>query len=66
MFSLCARLVVLFRRLKRGQRGQTLAEYGLILVLVAVVVAAAVTALGGGLRVYYSSIVEQLRALWGS
>ncbi len=44
-----------FATLRRSE-GQTLVEYGLILLLIAVVVAGAVTVLGGGTKSLYSSI----------
>jgi pilus assembly protein Flp/PilA len=51
------------RRLKecaRDQRGQSLVEYALILVLVAVVAVVALTALGGGLQHVFQNITGQL------
>jgi pilus assembly protein Flp/PilA len=45
-----------------GQRGQGLVEYGLILVLVAVVVVVALTALGGQLNTIFDTIKNTLTA----
>ena len=42
------------------EEGQDLAEYGLILALIAVVAIAALTALGGGITGTLSSITAQL------
>lgn len=42
------------------ERGQGLAEYGLILVLIAVVVVVALVALGPVVRDLYAEVVDQL------
>ena len=44
----------------RGERGQTLAEYALILSLIAVVAIAALLILGGQIAAILSSIAQQL------
>ena len=48
----------LISRLIRGEEGQGMAEYGLILALIAVVVIVTLTALGGGLEGIFRSITE--------
>lgn len=54
-------LSVKFPRLSRAsQRAQALVEYALILVLIAVVVIAALTALGGGISGVFTNIVNAL------
>ena len=40
----------------REERGQTMAEYGLILALVAVVVITAITILGGNIRDFFTDL----------
>lgn len=42
--------------LLKGESGQGMAEYGLILALIAVVCVAALTALGGGLRDKFTAV----------
>jgi Flp pilus assembly pilin Flp len=44
----------------RRESGQTLAEYGLVLVLVAVAVVAVVEALGGGIANFLSGLPSAL------
>jgi len=44
----------------RREEGQTLVEYALILVLIAVVVVAVVTALGGKVKALFSNLSIQL------
>jgi len=39
-----------------GQKGQTMAEYGLILALVAVVVITAITLLGTNIRAFFTTL----------
>ena len=45
---------------KTGQKGQGMAEYGLILALVAVVVITALTAIGTGLTGTFNSVSAKL------
>lgn len=45
----------------RGQRGQGMVEYGLILVLVSLVVVAALLAVGSQLTTIFNNIVNQLK-----
>ena len=47
-------------RLNREEKGATAVEYGLMVGLIAVVIIAAVTALGGQLNTLFTSIVESL------
>ncbi|MBI4467959.1 MAG: Flp family type IVb pilin [Acidobacteria bacterium] len=47
-------------KLLRGDEGQGLAEYGLILALIAVVSVAALTALGGGITTTLGSVTSSL------
>ena len=47
-------------RLKREEKGATAVEYGLMVGLIAVVIIAAVIALGGRLNELFTSIVEEL------
>jgi pilus assembly protein Flp/PilA len=54
------RLYTLRRRLDEGDAGQALAEYGLILGLVAVVVVAAVTLVGTNLSSMLGSVANAL------
>ncbi len=49
-----------FRRIFRGVEGQTLSEYALILVLVAIVVIIALTALGVNITAILQSIAATL------
>ncbi|MBN2410667.1 Flp family type IVb pilin [candidate division KSB1 bacterium] len=49
-----------FRRIFRGEEGQTLSEYALILVLVAIVVIIALTALGVNITAILQSIANTL------
>ncbi len=45
---------------ERAQRAQAMVEYALILVLVAIVVIAALIALGGGITTTFQTIVNHL------
>ncbi|HXM57569.1 MAG TPA: Flp family type IVb pilin [Candidatus Dormibacteraeota bacterium] len=55
-------LSVRFSRLRAGaQRAQALVEYALILVLVAIVVIAGLTALAGGISGVFTRIVDGLK-----
>jgi pilus assembly protein Flp/PilA len=45
-----------------GQKGQTMAEYGLILALVAVVVITAITLLGNNLLAFFDSLANRFHA----
>lgn len=47
-------------KIVRNERGQTLVEYGLLLILIAVVVIAAVKILGQDLGTTYSTVAESL------
>lgn len=49
-----------FASFLKKEEGQALAEYGLILALIAVVAIAALTALGGGISTTLGSITSQL------
>ena len=49
-----------FHRMKSSERGQTLVEYALILVLVAIVAIAAMTALGGKSGSKFSQVTSAL------
>jgi pilus assembly protein Flp/PilA len=49
-----------FKRLWTGEEGQGMAEYGLILALVAVVVIAALTALGQGVFSNFQKVANEL------
>jgi len=44
------------------QRGQGMVEYGLIIALVAIVLAAALSALNGGLQTVFASITNTLQS----
>ena len=63
------RLVDYFRSIRRsacrGEAGQTLTEYGLLLALIALAAIASLTALQGGLGGFYSSLVAALSAAFG-
>jgi pilus assembly protein Flp/PilA len=48
------------KRLWTGQEGQGMAEYGLILALVAVVVIAALTTLGGSIKDNFNKVITGL------
>ncbi|MDA8144513.1 MAG: Flp family type IVb pilin [Thermaerobacter sp.] len=56
MSKLYYRLLEELRRLREGEKGQTLVEYALILALIAVVVIAVVTALGHTASSVFSNI----------
>ena len=49
------------RQWRGGQDAQALVEYALILVLVAIVVIAALTALGGGINNVFNHVVSSLK-----
>lgn len=53
-------MVALWRRLWADEDGQGMAEYGLIIALVAIAVIGALTALGGGLNSIFGKIKETL------
>ena len=53
-------MVSLFHQLWMDEDGQGMAEYGLIIALVALVVIGALTALGGGLKGIFESIENAL------
>lgn len=48
------------KRLWTGEEGQGMAEYGLILALVAVVVIAALTSLGTGVKDNFQKVADEL------
>ncbi len=48
-----------FAREDRSVEGQTLVEYALIIALVSIVLAAALTALAGGIQGVYEAIVDE-------
>jgi len=54
------RAVSCLTHLKSKKSGQTLVEYGLILALVAIVVVAALSALGGQLKNLFSKVTSSL------
>jgi pilus assembly protein Flp/PilA len=55
-----ARRVTALAKRARGQRGQGMVEYGLILVLVSIAVVVALTALGGQLQTVFDTIKNGL------
>ena len=55
-------MLALLKRLVTEEKGQGMAEYGLILALVALVVVGALTALGGGLDGLLTTITGKLPA----
>jgi pilus assembly protein Flp/PilA len=54
------RVMEQLQRCSAGDAGQGMAEYGLILALVAVVVIVALTALGGGVSSTFNTIAGQV------
>ena len=54
------KLLVAVQNFLKSEKGQTMAEYGLILVLIAIVVIIAVTGIGTQLDVVFSNIATQL------
>ena len=56
-------LSVYVNALRDREEGQTLVEYGLIIALVALVVATGLTALAGGLNTLFNDIVTTLNGL---
>ncbi len=55
-------LLQLFNRFRRNEDGAALAEYGLLVALIAVVCVVAVTALGSQVNIAFSTIASQLKA----
>ena len=55
-------LLQLFNRFRRNEDGAALAEYGLLVALIAVVCVVAVTALGTQVNIAFSTIASQLKA----
>jgi pilus assembly protein Flp/PilA len=53
-------------RLKRGEKGATAVEYGLMVGLIAVVIIVAVTALGGQLKTLFEGITDKLGGAGGA
>ena len=53
-------MMQLIKRLVREEEGQGMAEYGLILALIAVVVIAALTLLGDGLDGIFRRVTDEL------
>jgi len=60
LIQLYTHAVSYFTHLKNRKNGQTLVEYGLILALVAIVVVAVLTALGGQLKNLFSKVTSSL------
>jgi pilus assembly protein Flp/PilA len=54
------KLLKLAKRLFCEEEGQGMAEYGLILALIAVVVIGVLTAMGGGLKDIFNEVKEKL------
>ena len=55
----------LFRNLFRDEQGQDLAEYALLIALIALVVIGAVTALGGNINTVFNDIAAELTGAAG-
>jgi len=55
-------LITRFMVWVEDQKGQTMAEYGLILALVAVVVIAGITLLGGNLLAFFNTLAGNFHA----
>ncbi|MEW6771804.1 MAG: Flp family type IVb pilin [Bacillota bacterium] len=53
-------MLELVRRLVREEEGQGMAEYGLILALIAVVVIGALVVLGGRIREKFNQVAENM------
>ncbi len=51
----------LAKRFLTEEEGQGMAEYGLILALIAVVVIGVLTAMGGGLKTIFQNVTDQLK-----
>lgn len=60
LLTLISTLRMYLHLLIKDEKGQDLAEYGLLLVLIAIAVVAAVTALGGQLSSVFSAIKDSL------
>jgi len=60
LFTHLARRPTELEKRLRGQRGQGMVEYGLILVLVSIAVVIALTALGGQLNTVFNTIKNGL------
>jgi len=58
-------IYVRFLNKMKSRKGQTLVEYGLILALVAIVVIAVMTLLGGQLNNIFSKVTNALKASGG-
>jgi pilus assembly protein Flp/PilA len=56
-------LLKLFNRFRRNEEGAALAEYGLLVALIAVVCVVAVTALGSQVNIAFSAIASQLKSV---
>jgi pilus assembly protein Flp/PilA len=52
----------LVKRFRRDQEGAALAEYGLLIALIAVVCVVVITALGSQVNIAFSTIASQLQA----
>lgn len=50
----------LVRRMARDEEGQSMVEYGLIIALIAVVVIAAITLLGGHIKDLFTNVANSL------
>ena len=59
-------LTLLFRRWQRGQSGQTLVEYALIIALLAVALVGTMATFGGGVNGLYGVIQTVVDTLGGS
>lgn len=53
-------MLTVLRRLVKEEQGQGMAEYGLILALVAVVVVVALVAFGGAIKQKFMDVTEEL------
>lgn len=53
-------MLAYFKSMMKDEEGQALAEYGLLLALIAVVCIAAITALGGGVAATLAAITAEL------
>jgi len=54
-----------FQNALKSEEGQTMAEYGLLLALIAVVVIAAITLLGGQLSLLFNQVTDGLSGAGG-
>lgn len=54
-------MLIALKRLWSEEQGQGMVEYGLIIALIAVVLIAALTAMGGGLTTIFGKITDKLK-----